>query len=212
VTGPVALGVAAVAGLLAAEGRGWRPGVWLFKPLASAAFLWAALARGALGTGYGRLVLAALALGALGDVLLIPRDRRAFMTGLGTFLLGHVVFAAAFLTRPFSPAAAGLAALGMAAFGRAVLGWLRPHLPRRLIVPVVAYVVVIGVMVATAAGASFGTERAAFLAGAAMFALSDLSVARRRFVEPRFAEAAWGLPLYFAAQFVLASTVGWNGG
>jgi uncharacterized membrane protein YhhN len=207
VTGPVALGAAAVAGLLAAEGRGWQPGVWLFKPLASAAFLWAALAWGALDTGYGRAVLAALALGALGDVLLIPRGRRAFLAGLVAFLLGHVGFASAFLTRPFSPAAAGVAAVGMILFGWAVLRWLRPHLPARLAGPVAAYVVVIGVMVVTASGASFGTGRAAFLVGAVMFALSDLSVARRRFVERRFREAAWGLPLYFAAQFVLASTV-----
>jgi uncharacterized membrane protein YhhN len=207
VTGPAALGVVAMAGLLAAEWRGWRPGVWLFKPLASAAFLWAALAWGALDTPYGRVALAALALGALGDVLLIPRDRRAFLAGLIAFLLGHVVFASAFATRPFSPTAAGVAALGMAAFGGAVLRRLRPHLPASLAAPVAAYVVVIGAMVATAAGASFGTGRAAFLAGAGMFAASDLSVARRRFVEPRFAEAAWGLPLYFAAQFVLASTV-----
>ena len=39
------------------------------------------------------------------------------------------------------------------------------------------------------------------------FALSDLSVARDRFVRPGFANAAWGLPLYFAAQLVIASSV-----
>jgi hypothetical protein len=40
-----------------------------------------------------------------------------------------------------------------------------------------------------------------------MFALSDISVARDRFVSKAFANRAWGLPMYFAAQLILASTV-----
>jgi hypothetical protein len=40
-----------------------------------------------------------------------------------------------------------------------------------------------------------------------MFYASDLSVARDRFVVFRFSNRAWGLPLYFGAQLILASTV-----
>ena len=43
--------------------------------------------------------------------------------------------------------------------------------------------------------------------GAFGFALSDVSVARDRFVEPAFANGAWGLPAYFASQCVIAYTV-----
>ena len=43
--------------------------------------------------------------------------------------------------------------------------------------------------------------------GALAFYLSDLSVARDRFVRPAFVNRAWGLPLYYGAQFVLAATV-----
>ena len=43
--------------------------------------------------------------------------------------------------------------------------------------------------------------------GALAFAASDVSVARERFVAPAFANGAWGLPLYFAAQLVLAGSV-----
>jgi hypothetical protein len=44
--------------------------------------------------------------------------------------------------------------------------------------------------------------------GASLFAISDLSVARDRFVARAFVNRLWGLPLYFAAQLILASTVG----
>jgi hypothetical protein len=40
-----------------------------------------------------------------------------------------------------------------------------------------------------------------------MFYLSDLAVARERFVSSTFWNRAWGVPLYFGAQLVLASTV-----
>jgi hypothetical protein len=45
------------------------------------------------------------------------------------------------------------------------------------------------------------------LVGALLFFVSDLAVARDRFVSPGFANAAWGLPLYYAATLVLAATV-----
>src|SRR6516164_7124656 len=68
---------AAVALLLFADYRESALGVWLAKPLASTVFVAAGVANGALGSGYGRLVLAALALSWLGDVLLIPAKRPA---------------------------------------------------------------------------------------------------------------------------------------
>jgi hypothetical protein len=39
------------------------------------------------------------------------------------------------------------------------------------------------------------------------FYLSDLSVARDRFVVTEFNNKLWGWPLYFGAQLVLAATV-----
>jgi hypothetical protein len=41
----------------------------------------------------------------------------------------------------------------------------------------------------------------------AAFAISDLSVARERFIAPTFANLAWGLPLYFAAQLAIGASV-----
>jgi hypothetical protein len=45
------------------------------------------------------------------------------------------------------------------------------------------------------------------LAGAVLFALSDVFVARDRFVHSGFANRQWGLPLYFLAQLILAASV-----
>lgn len=75
-------------------------------------------------------------------------------------------------------------------------------------VPVVAYVLVITTMVALAAGAASEHRSWALLVGAVAFYLSDLSVARDRFVAPGFANRVWGLPLYFFAQLLLASQAG----
>ena len=61
-------------------------------------------------------------------------------------------------------------------------------------------------MVATAAAAVGAGGEGIILIGAIAFYLSDLSVARDRFVTPAFYNRLWGLPLYYAAQFVLAAT------
>jgi uncharacterized membrane protein YhhN len=192
-----------------AERRGSRALVWLAKPLASAGFVALALARGATASGYGRLVLAALVLGWLGDVLLIPKGaRRAFAAGLGSFLLGHLAFAAAFLARGVSAAWLAGGALVAAAAALPIARWLAPHVPDALRLPVRAYVVVISAMVACAAGAFGATRDAALLVGAFAFFLSDLAVARERFVAKGFSNKLWGLPLYYGAQLLLAWTVG----
>ena len=86
-------------------------------------------------------------------------------------------------------------------------GWLRPHLPADFVLPVIAYVGVISAMLVAAVGTSAATGEVAVALGALMVAASAVSVARDRFVAPGFANAAWGLPLYYAAQLVLASTV-----
>ena len=94
----------AVCALLVCERRGFVPGVWVTKLAASTLFVAAALRWGALDTRYGQLVLAALALCWLGDALLVPRDdARPFRAGIGSFALGHVVYAAAFLHDAITP-------------------------------------------------------------------------------------------------------------
>ncbi len=205
--GPYLLCAAAVAGLLWAERRGSRTGLWLAKPVASLAFLWVAIAMGALETGYGQLVLLGLVLCLLGDVLLIPLERPAvFRAGVFAFLAGHLAYSAAFLTRPLDPLGLAVGAVLLAILLLAVLRWLGPALPADMVGPVRIYMLVIGVMSALACGVSAAGGPWAVAVGALAFTASDISVARDRFVRHEFLNRAWGLPLYYAAQLLIATT------
>ena len=73
---PVLLSAASVGGLVLADQVQFRPGRYLCKPLAALAFLWLALALGAMDSSYGRWLLAGLLLCMLGDLLLMPEDER----------------------------------------------------------------------------------------------------------------------------------------
>lgn len=195
----------AVIGLLASERRGSQRGKWFAKPIASAAFLATALASGAPGSTYGGLVLLGLALSFAGDVLLIPEDRpRVFRAGLFAFLAGHVAYAAAFLTRPPDLAWLGATALALAVLLYLVWRWLAPALPAGMRRPVLAYLLVIGAMTALAWGHYGGGGPVIVAVGALAFTASDVSVARDRFVQKDFLNRAWGLPLYYVAQLLLA--------
>jgi uncharacterized membrane protein YhhN len=204
--GPLVVACAlAVGGLLAAEWRGSRRGVWLAKPAASAAFVATAVATGATGSAYGLLILAALVLCLAGDVLLIPAGRvGAFRAGVFAFMLGHVAFAAAFMTRPLDVAWFATAALGLGIVLWSVWRWLRPSVPGDLRGPVIAYLLVIGTMSALAVAWAGAGGPATVALGALAFTASDVSVARDRFVRARFLNRAWGLPLYYCAQVLLA--------
>jgi uncharacterized membrane protein YhhN len=188
-----------VAAHLAAERRGARLPRAVGKVGASAAFVALALALGVEGA-FERGILAGLVLSVVGDVLLLSARRPAFLGGLVAFLLAHVAYAAAF---------AGVAhpspwtALLVLAVTGAALRWLWPSLGgmRR---PVVAYCAVISAMLWLALGVDGPLVRW----GALLFYLSDLLVARDRFVHAEFANRLVGLPLYYAGQLLLALAVG----
>lgn len=205
--GFAALTAAALVVLLVADARGIQPLRFVAKPLASTGFLGVALAAGALDSRYGMLVLGALVLCWLGDVLLLWHAEAPFRAGLVSFLLGHVAFVAAFALRGVDSLWLVGAALLVAPVGWAALAWLRPHLPDSMRAPVLAYVVVISTMVAFAFGV-FPTAGFVLLAGALFFYVSDLAVARDRFVAPGFGNRLWGLPLYYGGTLLLAATAG----
>lgn len=195
----------AVVALLAAERRDSQRGKWLAKPVASAAFVATALVSGAVGSVYGLWVLAGLLLCLVGDVLLIPLGRPAvFRAGVFAFMAGHLAFVAAFLTQPIDLAwlAAGAVVLALALGG--VWWWLRSSLQPDMRKPVLAYLVVIGVMTSLAVGLVGAGGPATVAAGALAFTASDVSVARDRFVRAGFTNRAWGLPLYYCAQLLIA--------
>lgn len=181
---------------------------WVAKPMASLGFLGVALASGALASGYGRAVLVAQVLCLAGDVLLLPKARRALRLGLFAFLAGHVAYGLAFLGRGVhGGAVAGALALEAGA-GALFLRYLWPHLDEKMRGPVVAYVAVISGMLALAVGMGVATGRAWVPLAALAFYLSDMTVARHRFVREDPWNRMVGLPLYYGAQVALAWSVG----
>lgn len=199
-----------------ADVLGRKPEHAVLKMLAASAYLAFAVHTGATGSVYGRLVLLALGLSWVGDLFLVG-EGRLFLGGLISFLLAHVAYAAAFLVRGVDGVAAGIGAMVMVAVGWSVLRWLRrENMAPEYRVPVAVYVVGIGVMVALALGTAWPdlargggwavTGRALIL-GAGAFAISDILVARHRFVRVDAWNRLVGLPLYFAAQLLLASSV-----
>ena len=182
--------------------------VWV-KGAASAAFIGTALAAGAADSAYGAWVLAGLCLGALGDVLLELAGRIWFLAGLGAFLLAQLTYIGAFATVEPHALVAVIVAAGLLVPAAVVTRWLWPHLGREMRGPVVAYIAVITAMVAAAAGAVAGEGPVAAAPAAVAFYVSDLFVARDKFVARGFANRLLGLPLYYGAQVVFALSVGW---
>ena len=198
----------AVAALLIAERAGSRVGVWLAKPAASLGFLACAWLTPHADSTFAQLLFAGLIACALGDVLLIPPGTGpAFLAGTGAFALGHALYAAAFWLRAPVLWVSALGAVGMLFVAIATLRWLEPHVVPPLKVAVRGYIGVSYVMVALAVRAAASSGDARIVTGAVAFALSDLSVARDRFVQPGWNNLLWGLPLYYAAQLTLASTL-----
>ena len=97
-----------------------------------------------------------------------------------------------------------------------VFRWLQPHLEPKMKGPVTAYIVVISLMLTVAV--SLLGENAMPLrlqimvpAGALAFYISDLFVARNRFINRAFLNRLFGLPLYYTGQFLLAFSVSSSG-
>jgi len=203
----ITLTIAGLSGVLAAHRHGSQLGLWLCKPVASSGFVATALFSGALDSTFGTLILGGLLLCWLGDILLISRATPLFAAGLFSFLLGHLAFAAAFAQLAPDPTVVASLALLLVLPGIMVARWLRPHLDRRMRTPVHTYIVAIGAMAALALAATAATGRVELAIGAACFCVSDMGVARDRFVKPGFDNQVWLLPLYYGAQLLFAISV-----
>jgi len=202
----VAVTAGAVASLVAAIRAGDRVQEVASKAVASASFVALGLLRVDGAGAVGGWIVAGLVLCAVGDLLLLGSGR-SFDLGLLSFLLGHCAYIGAFATA-LPPSAWWLPAvvpLALAAAG--ALRWLWPHLGRRRL-PVVAYIVAISVMVwGAVAVVRAGALPATVAPGAILFYLSDLAVARHRFVKAEFLNRGIGLPLYYAGQVLIAMAI-----
>ena len=176
----------------------------IFKPIASTAFIAAAITLGALESRFGQAILAGLALSWFGDVFLLSRSKGLFQAGLVSFLLAHVAYCVAFVLHGldlwWSLATAVVLIPGAVLLAR----WIVPNVSAEMRAPVVAYMTVISVMVALAGGTLGAGGTPIILVGAATFYVSDIFVARDRFISPGVSNTVLGLPLYYAAQVFFA--------
>src|ERR1700752_126179 len=130
----------------------------------------------------GAFFIIALALGLISDVfLMLPRD--LFIAGLAAALVEHLAYISGFRTRELHVGhlliAAALAFVSVAViFPRINQALLRDH--PTLVGPVIVYLVVFVLMVASAGG----TGSLVALAGALLFFYSDAILAWNRFVKP----------------------------
>jgi len=194
----------AVAWLLVAERAGHRAQAAVAKVIGSAGFVLLAAFRADVSSAFDRWVVLALALCVIGDVLLMAP--RLLAAGLVSFLLGHLAYIIAFSTVLTPHAWPPLVAAALALAGGAAAVWLWPHLGR-LRAAVLVYIVVITAMT-WGAFAVAGRAGWTVCAAGALFYLSDLGVARDRFVVRRFASRTWGLPAYYLAQVLFALALG----
>jgi uncharacterized membrane protein YhhN len=208
-TGPawVLLAAAAVfaVGNWLAVARGSQVGVYVCKPATLALLIALALTLDPTYSDERAWFVAALVLSLAGDVfLMLPSD--AFVAGLAAFLLAHVAYAVGLnlhtdglwlLAVPVFVAAAIL--------GRRLVAGIRAHGDGALVGPVVAYVLVISAMVASALAS--GSWVAA--AGAVLFMASDALIGEHRFVVPRpWAPVAIMVTYHLGQALLVLSLVG----
>lgn len=199
------LAAGAIAGA-SVEGLRWLH--YLCKPAATLLILLRAAA--AVPGAYRRWVRVGLVLSLVGDVcLMLPVD--AFVAGLAAFLLAHLAYIVAF-ARGVGARALGLTAPVLAAYAVFNLVGLWPHLPAALWGPVVAYTIVLATMAALALARGWqppadGTHARRAALGAMLFVASDSLLAWDRFAGPLPWAIAGVLATYYAAQWLIATSV-----
>jgi uncharacterized membrane protein YhhN len=158
-------------------------------------------------SAYLVLIVVALVASWIGDLALSFDGRTPFVVGLVAFAGAHIAYIAAFFARSaLDTTTLAIAGIAMAVFAVVVIRWLTPHRPEELSAPIIVYVVIISVMVATAFATNATDPDIRIPIAAVAFAVSDLFVARQRFVTSSKVNRIVGLPLYFVAQTIFATT------
>lgn len=199
-------------GLLYFEKKENRTGLLPTKTLLSLLFIVCAISQVHLLQPYTMFIIIGLLFCLGGDVFLALPQPRMFLFGLISFLLGHVCYIVAFfvIASPGKMTLVGvIVTLIISAF---VYIWLKPHLGS-MKKPVIAYILIISIMMVGAWSvldvehqSYFG--RLLIFVGATSFYISDLFVARDRFLKKSFFNRLLGLPLYYLGQFMIAYSIG----
>ena len=196
--------------------EGWRRVDFFAKPgVMLALILWSLVVlNGRFAEPAAVWFLTGLFFSGLGDIfLMLPRER--FIAGLGSFLLAHLCFTTALISRGFSGGGVVVLTAGLALLAATyLLGLLRKSLLSRglskLWLPVVLYAVVISIMLLAGTQTLFnpGWQKSAaalLTAGALLFYASDALLAWNRFIRPVFRGQLFVRILYHAGQLLMTA-------
>ena len=190
-----------------AEYRGPQQHIYIFKPLTMAFILLIAILGQAAAPFYKYMIITGLVFSLAGDVfLMLPSDR--FVPGLVAFLIAHLFYSAAFASE--ISALIWWPLIPLVIFGIIIFLILAPALGK-LKVPVLIYVVVILIMAWLAWERLIQSgQSGALLAsiGAILFIISDTILALDRFRGTFKPARASNLTTYFAAQLLIAGSIG----
>ena len=190
---------------LASERINNQVGRWGGKMVASTVFVLFAVYLDALESVHGQVLMVALLCSWVGDLLLLPGKSRWFLYGLFSFLLAHIAFALCFIQRGIDTGQLLLPGAGVGLLVLVISYWLLPHVEHEMKLPVLGYMAAIVVMVILAFATHHHLPNAAIPVAACLFLVSDLFVARDRFVKKEAWNRIIGTPLYFGAQMIFAA-------
>ncbi len=195
----IILGIILLFGVLYYEKKKNKMPLLITKSTLSLLFVMTALQQPYSVPAYYHYLFVGLIFCLIGDVCLALPQKKAFMGGLVAFLVGHVLYIFSFSS--LIPISYWISTGLFIVFGASALTffWLHPHL-KSMLIPVLIYILVITIMV-TGAWAVFWKSsfqisgRALILTGSLCFYLSDLFVARHRFIKEEYRNRLLGLPL-----------------
>lgn len=177
---------------------------FIFKPLTMIAIILIVIFNSSSPMSfYEKVILTGLIFSTIGDVFLI-KDKKFFIQGLISFLIGHICYIVAFWTNPNLPS--GLIYLAYIIFFLSIL-W---KYLESLKIPVLVYATAIALMSWMALSRTIENHNHhtlhAFL-GSVMFVISDSLLAYNKFKSPILYAHIWILATYFLAQWLIALSV-----
>lgn len=204
---PVFLIIALISVLvfLTADRINSQVGRWGGKMAASTVFVLFALYLDVLESVHGPALMAALIFSWFGDLLLLSDKRRWFLYGLVSFLLAHIAFVYCFIQRGIYAGQLLLPSAGIILVALVFSYWLLPHVDKKMKLPVLGYIIAIVSMVIFAFGTHHHLPNPSIPVAACFFLVSDLFVARNRFVKKDVWNHIIGTPLYFSSQMIFAT-------
>ncbi len=155
---------------------------------------------------YKRLIVIGLVFCILGDTFLLLSDNW-FIYGLGSFLIGHVLYIVAMTTRLRFSILTLLAVIPIGMYGFIMGGKIHGQIinssDNGMWIPMLIYLIVISTMLQTA----IMSRNVSAAIGALFFVISDSILAWNKFVSPLSASSEWIMATYFTAQLLIALSI-----